>query len=92
MDSSLLRARVRAFRVGTLLPALALALTPGHARAQSAVLLDVQALAILVSSVSFCVTYTYDKNGNRISQVTANVGSAGANWGTGKFGCFVWHS
>lgn len=37
-----------------------------------------------------CVTYTYDANGNRLSQ-TVNVGSGALTWGAGAWGgCMKW--
>jgi len=37
-----------------------------------------------------CVIYTYDANGNRLSQ-TVNVNTGGTpTWGTGIWGCFHW--
>jgi len=37
-----------------------------------------------------CVIYTYDANGNRLSQtVNVNTGNA-PTWGTGVWGCFQW--
>ncbi len=40
-----------------------------------------------------CVVYTYDANGNRLSQTTYPPGSLGsATWGSGTFGCFKWTS
>jgi YD repeat-containing protein len=37
-----------------------------------------------------CVIYSYDANGNRLSQ-TINVGTGGTpTWGTGTWGCFNW--
>jgi YD repeat-containing protein len=45
-----------------------------------------------VTAVSYdtgvCILYTYDPNGNRLSQ-TVNVTAAGA---TGVWGCFNWNS
>lgn len=47
-----------------------------------------------VSSISYdtgvCVLYTYDPNGNRLSE-TITVGSGGTSvWNTGVWGCFKW--
>lgn len=37
-----------------------------------------------------CVIYTYDANGNRLSQtVNVNTGNT-STWGTGVWGCFQW--
>lgn len=37
-----------------------------------------------------CIIYTYDPNGNRLSQtVNVNTGNA-PTWGTGYWGCFQW--
>lgn len=47
-------------------------------------------LMLLTSGSSLCVTYAYDKNGNRTSEVTVGVPSSGAVWGSSPFGCFNW--
>ncbi len=44
---------------------------------------------VLNTPLNQCVIYTYDKNGNRITQVNAAVG-AGVTWGTPKYLCFIW--
>ena len=37
-----------------------------------------------------CILYTYDANGNRLTQtVNVNTGNS-TNWGTGVWGCFNW--
>jgi YD repeat-containing protein len=37
-----------------------------------------------------CLIYTYDANGNRLSQtVNVNTGDA-PTWGSGVWGCFIW--
>jgi YD repeat-containing protein len=37
-----------------------------------------------------CIIYSYDPNGNRLSE-TVNVGVGGATtWGGGTWGCFTW--
>lgn len=92
MRAFLLAGGLSTKRVGVLLSAAALALMPIQARAHGALLFDIQSLALLISSASFCVTYTHDENGNRVSQVTTSIGSGAVNWGTGRFGCFVWHN
>ena len=42
------------------------------------------------STSSLCITITYDKNGNRVSQTVANMTTATTVWGSGTYGCFVW--
>lgn len=38
-----------------------------------------------------CILYTYDTNGNRLSQLILASGSPAApTWGTGVWGCFKW--
>ena len=37
-----------------------------------------------------CVVYSYDANGNRLSE-TVNIGTGGTpTWGSGVWGCFRW--
>lgn len=50
------------------------------------------AIFMLIAAGSVCVTYTYDKNGNRTAQVVSTIGSSSTQWGAGTFGCFVWSS
>ena len=49
------------------------------------------AMLLALGSSSFCVTYTYDKNGNRTLQTTAAVNSGPIVWGAGVYGCFLWN-
>lgn len=48
-------------------------------------------LATSLYDNNVCISYLYDENGNRVSQINT-VGSAPvtATWGTGKWGCFQW--
>lgn len=75
---------------------ISLCAMPSTAEARGIVLpLDAQiaqALIVLLSASSHCVELAHDRNGNRQSRSISTVGSAGANWGSGKFGCLVWHS
>lgn len=48
-----------------------------------------QSAGITMSASGVCLTYTFDKNGNRLTQVTVASSSSGS-WGTAKFGCFAW--
>jgi len=38
---------------------------------------------------NMCLSFTYDKNGNRLTQTTAGV-NAQAVWGSSTYPCFVW--
>jgi YD repeat-containing protein len=38
-----------------------------------------------------CVAYSYDQNGNRVSQINSTTSSS-ATWGTSAWGCFLWSS
>jgi len=62
--------------------------TPDQASLSSRFLLTP---AMLLGSGSVCVSLTYDANGNRTAQAVGTVGSGGALWGSGSFGCFIWH-
>lgn len=38
-----------------------------------------------------CIVYSYEANGNRLSQaITASGGGLTPTWGTGTWGCFKW--
>jgi hypothetical protein len=47
-------------------------------------------IVAMASATSLCITITYDKNGNRISQTVGNVTTNTTIWGSGTYGCFVW--
>lgn len=47
-------------------------------------------IVAMASASSLCITITYDKNGNRISQTVGNVTTNTTIWGSGTYGCFVW--
>ena len=38
---------------------------------------------------NMCLSFTYDKNGNRLTQTTAGL-NAQAVWGSSTYPCFVW--
>ena len=38
---------------------------------------------------NMCLSFTYDKNGNRLTQKTAGL-NAQAVWGSSTYPCFVW--
>jgi hypothetical protein len=79
------------------LAVLSLSIFPsGSAEAQSiALALDTQvtqSIIMMLSSTSSCVAFSYDLNGNRTAQSVSTIGSSATNWGSGSFGCFLWHS
>ena len=47
------------------------------------------ALQAMLVSQNMCISYAYDKNGNRATQVN-NALPAQAVWGTSSYPCFVW--
>lgn len=48
-------------------------------------------LASALYDKSVCITYQYDRNGNRTQQVTSVDGApVAAQWGSGNWGCFLW--
>jgi hypothetical protein len=68
---------------------------PGIAKAQPAapivIMQSPATVAAAMASVnSLCITITYDKNGNRLSQSVANVTTSTTVWGSGTYGCFAW--
>jgi hypothetical protein len=73
---------------------LGLALAPTPAKANGVLLLRPQIVlpaAVLLGAGSLCVTFTYDANGNRTAQTVVAIGAGAVTWGSGAFGCFVWH-
>jgi YD repeat-containing protein len=66
---------------------------PCTAQANGLVLLGPQlgsSLLLLLNSGSHCTLFTYDPNGNRISQTNSTVGSGVVVWGTDRYGCTLW--
>jgi len=47
-------------------------------------------IVAMASASSLCISITYDKNGNRVSQTVGNVTTSTTIWGSGTYGCFVW--
>lgn len=47
-------------------------------------------IVAMASASSLCISITYDKNGNRVSQTVGNVTTNTTIWGSGTYGCFVW--
>lgn len=78
-----------------LLPALLLvaALTPSALAGNGSVAYTYDALGRITTAsydTGVCVIYTYDANGNRLSEIVdVNTGST-RTWGTGIWGCFDW--
>lgn len=50
----------------------------------------VQSAMLLASSAGSCLTLSYDKNGNRVSQSVGGPAPGAALWGARNFGCFDW--
>ena len=42
------------------------------------------------ASQNLCINYTYDRNGNRLTQTSAPVQTQQPVWGSIKYACFVW--
>jgi uncharacterized protein (DUF2252 family) len=42
------------------------------------------------ASQNLCISYTYDRNGNRLTQTSAPVETQQPVWGSSKYACFVW--
>jgi hypothetical protein len=70
-----------------------IALARGH-RAGSVVaataLAPIIPIAAAVPAGSLCVTFIYDKNGNRIAQTVNTAPSGSVTWGSVRYGCFAW--
>ena len=49
-----------------------------------------QSAGAVITAASRCVTFVYDKNGNRLVQTTAVPPSGPQLWGTAVYGCFAW--
>jgi hypothetical protein len=68
-------------------------MTPGTVHATPlAVIANIPVEAVLAMSAANmrCVSITFDKNGNRLSQVDTSVTTTPTQWGAGTYGCFVW--
>lgn len=77
------------------LSGVGLVLAASHAAQANApvvaiVLQPAPVVAAMSSTNSLCITITYDKNGNRLSQTVGNVATSTTVWGSGTYGCFVW--
>lgn len=84
--------RLLSFRLIATLAALASFCAPCTATASDFFIfgpLFTQAAAVVMNPGSVCVTYAYDRNGNRLTQVTVSTSSSGT-WGSSNFGCFAW--
>lgn len=77
--------------VGLLTPAVAVGQSTNASSQQASVSASAQPAASSVATVSqnACVSYTYDANGNRITQANSQV-SVSPAWGSVSFPCFVW--
>ena len=91
--------RLRILRITTLLRGSAiiggasLCAAASPAQASGVLLLApliMQSAAITLNVDSRCVVFTYDKNGNRITQTTSTP-PATTTWGSARYGCFAWH-
>mgnify|MGYP003119333055 CR=1 FL=1 len=47
-------------------------------------------LAAMSSANRHCISITYDKNGNRITQADVLVTTTPTIWGSRTYGCFTW--
>lgn len=61
------------------------------AEASGISMINAQLLAAIqtIGAQPHCFTYTYDRNGNRLSQSSVNY-SATATWGSSVYGCSIW--
>ena len=88
--SFVLRRKARiatAFAVGTIL------LVPLPAFAKGGVetfVVILQNASVVMTSASRCITFTYDKNGNRQAQTTTAPPASSPTWGSSSYGCFAW--
>ena len=85
--------RIRTIRIAAMFTGLCLSQTILAAPAHSSVALiaNTGLFAMLQSSTSQCMAYTYDRNGNRLSQGSVAYAS-NATWGSVTYGCFNWTS
>lgn len=47
-------------------------------------------LQALLAAQNQCISFAYDKNGNRITQTSNGIPSQQPVWGTSAYACFVW--
>lgn len=47
-------------------------------------------LTMLIQAGNLCVLYTYDANGNRLTQTNSSISAGTTTWGSGSYGCFMW--
>jgi len=70
-----------------------LAPAPAHARSNVGfVVAMLQNASAVMASASRCVFFTYDKNGNRLTQTTLSPPSSLPTWGSSSYGCFAWQN
>lgn len=50
------------------------------------------AASFVITTNSQCITYSYDENGNRTAVTPTTLTTGAVQWGSGTYGCFVWHS
>ena len=89
------RGIARKCRVATAAAAASALLSPTPAYAKSnagGLLIILQNASVVITGASRCVTFTYDKNGNRITQATAAPPASSPTWGSSSYGCFAWHN
>lgn len=90
--SSGFRQKVR-ITIGFALAATLLAPAPATAKGGAGIfLLILQNASVVMTTASRCVTFTYDKNGNRQAQTIAVPPTATPTWGSSSYGCFAWQN
>ena len=55
-----------------------------------AIMLILQNAAAVMTSAGRCVVFTYDQNGNRLTQTVSVPSGATPVWGSASYGCFAW--
>ena len=45
-----------------------------------------------ISTQNTCMSYTYDHNGNRLTQVTSGIATSTPMWGSSLYPCFSWNT
>lgn len=86
------RALLRSGGVFAVLAVMGMQTSPASAAPSMGLLLP-QAVAIAGLSVSAnasCLTYVYDRNGNRLQLQSSASGAVGMVWGSSAFGCSLW--